>query len=84
MAGLAGGSTRVLTGGVVFVREVEALFGARHEGAPEEAAVHALSQAGDVDMAVHAALLKGLREGGIVDVVVVQRPNVDGDVIVPV
>jgi hypothetical protein len=69
---------------VVLVGIVGSVLGAWPEYAPEGTAAHAGSETGDVDMAVQAALGKGLAEGLIVDVVVVKSPYMDGQVVVPV
>jgi hypothetical protein len=78
------GACGILTLGIVLVREVIALLRTRHIGAPEEAAAQTLPQAGDVDVAWHAALLKGLGEVGVIDAVVEDRANEDREVVVPV
>jgi hypothetical protein len=82
--GRAGELGGVLTGVVVLVGIVGSVLGAWPEYAPEGTAAHAGSETGDVDMAVQAALGKGLAEGLIVDVVVVKSPYMDGQVVVPV
>ena len=72
------------TGSVVRVGVVSSVCWARPEDAPEGAAVHARLQARDVDMTVQAALSEGLAECLIVDVVVVEGPDEDGQVIVSI
>lgn len=73
-----------LTSCVVLIGEIVTLLWAWHEGAPEEAAIQALSQAGDVDFTAQAALLKRRREVGIIDVVVVEEPDPASNVIMSV
>ena len=72
------------TGGIVRVGVVGSVCWARPEHAPEGAAVHAGPQAGDVDVAVEAAVGEGLAECPIVYVVVVEGPDEDGQVIVSI
>jgi hypothetical protein len=69
---------------VVLVGVVGPVLGAGPEDAPEGAAVHAGFETRDVDVAEEAAFGKGLAKGLIVDMVVVNCPDQDGQVIMSI
>ena len=75
---------RELTFGVVLVREIGAVRGARDVHAPEGAAVLALPQPGKVDVHGEPTVLEGLREVRPVDVVPERAADEDGEVVVPI
>lgn len=69
---------------IVLVGEIAAVDRAGSEDAPESTTAHALPQTGDVNMHNHTAILKWLGELFAVDVVVVERTDEDGEVIMAV
>jgi hypothetical protein len=72
------------TGVVVLVGIVGAVLGAGPEDAPEGAAVHTVFETREVDVPEEAPFGKRFAEGLIVDVVVVDGPDQDGQVIVSI
>lgn len=69
-----------LTGSVVLIGEVGAILRARSKEAPECATTLAAAKAFEVDMAWEVALLKGLGEVLMVDVVAKEIAQENGEV----
>jgi len=74
----------VLTGCVVFVREVGAIVRAGREDAPKGAAIEAVTEPGQVYVPGQATLLKRLGEVLCVDLVIVERAKEKSKVVVSI
>lgn len=74
----------ILTGCVILIRPVCAVFWAGREDTPKSTAIEAFPKSGQVHMGPHAALFEGLLEILAIDLVVIQEPNEDGKVIVSI
>lgn len=73
-----------LTLGVVFIRKVATIGRARSVNAPESTAVLALAKPGQINVANKTAILKGLSEVLLVDVVVEESSDENREVIVAI